>query len=252
MNITKNRIKLITLAAALALPAIGLVPAAAVSANLVSNGTFDNGVAGWESLSGNPTASQGRMEVTNDCTGSAASFYSGWYCAPVQGGTQYAAEADYLVPSSAPADSGAGISLIYYPTADCSGDSLREGVQHLIAGKTAAERGQVQRLSMVSKAPASAAAVRVRLSAVKDPVGMERITAKHVVAFDNVSLIAQDNAAPKAAAVPESSNVVDAEEGDGAGVSAGFLVLGLGGASTIAGLGAAAVTKRRRREQTRA
>lgn len=104
MNITKNRIKLITLAAALALPAIGLVPAAAASSNLISNGAFDSGVAGWESLSGNPVASQGRMEVTNDYTGSASSFYSAWYCAPVQGGAQYSAEADYFVPTSAPDD----------------------------------------------------------------------------------------------------------------------------------------------------
>lgn len=135
---------------------------------------------------------------------------------------------------------------MYYPTSDCSGDSLHEGVQHLIAGKTAAERGQVQRLAMVSKAPAGAAAVRVRLSAVKDPVGMERITAKHVVAFDNVSLVARDSAEPKAATVPDSGNVVDAEDGDGTNVNAGIVVLGLGGASTIAGIGAAAVTRRRR------
>jgi len=246
MNITKNRIKLITLAAALALPAIGLVPAAAASSNLISNGAFDSGVAGWESLSGNPVASQGRMEVTNDYTGSASSFYSAWYCAPVQGGAQYSAEADYLVPLSAPDDSGAGLSLIYFPTSDCSGDSLHEGVQHLIAGKTAAERGQVQRIAMVSKAPAGTAAVRVRLSAVKDPVGMERITAKHVVAFDNVSLVARDKAEPKVATVPDSGNVVDAEDGDGTNVNAGLLVLGLGGASTIAGIGAAAITRRRR------
>lgn len=183
-----NRIKLLALGAALAVPAIGAVSAGAAGSNLILNGTFDSSVAGWDNFGGHPTLYKSTMQITNDYAGAGNSYYSGWTCVGVKAGKEYAAKADYWVPEDAPKNSGASLGLHYYESADCSGPNMVAGGGYQSGGKSLLQRGQWEHFSFESTAPAGAKSVRVRATALKEPLGGGSIAAEHKVYFDNVSL----------------------------------------------------------------
>ncbi len=186
-----NRIKLLALGAALAVPAIGAMSAGAAGSNLILNGTFDSSVAGWDNFGGNPTLYKSTMQITNDYTGTGNSYMSGWTCVSVKAGKEYTVEADYWVPEAAPKNSGASLGLHYYQSADCSGANMVTGGGYQGGGKTDLQRGKWQHFSFESTAPAGAKSVRVRATALKEPQGGGSIAAEHTVYFDNVSMRAE-------------------------------------------------------------
>lgn len=186
-----NRIKLFALSAAMALPAAGVMFASAAPMNLVKNGTFDTDVAGWDNFGGNPTLYKHSMQITNTYAGAGNSYYSGWYCVKVKAGTEYVTEADYWVPESAPANSGAGLQLHYYASNDCSGSNMVAGGAGQSGGKLPAQRGDWEHFKFKEVAPDGAHSARVRASAIKEPPGGGSIPGAHVVYFDNVSFVEQ-------------------------------------------------------------
>ena len=186
-----NRIKLLALGAALAIPAIGAVGAGAAGSNLILNGTFDNSVAGWDNYGGHPTLYKSTMQITNDYAGAGNSSYSGWTCVGVKAGKEYTVEADYWVPEDAPKNAGASLALHYYESANCSGPNMVTGGGYQSGGKVALQRGNWQHFSFESTAPAGAKSVRVRATALKEPQGGGSIAAEHKVYFDNVSMRAE-------------------------------------------------------------
>ena len=186
-----NRIKLLALGAALAIPAIGAVGAGAAGSNLILNGTFDNSVAGWDNYGGHPTLYKSTMQITNDYAGAGNSYYSGWTCVSVKAGKEYTVEADYWVPEDAPKNAGASLGLHYYEGANCSGPNMVTGGGYQSGGKSLLQRGNWQHFSFESTAPAGAKSVRVRATALKEPLGGGSIAAEHKVYFDNVSMRAE-------------------------------------------------------------
>lgn len=186
-----NRIKLLALGAALAIPAIGAVSVGAAGSNLILNGTFDSSVAGWDNHGGNPTLYKSTMQITNDYAGAGNSYKSGWTCVSVKAGKEYTVESDYWVPEEAPKNSGASLGLHYYQSADCSGANMVTGGGYQSGGKTDLQRGKWQHFSFESTAPAGAKSVRVRATALKEPQGGGSIAAEHKVYFDNVSMRAE-------------------------------------------------------------
>lgn len=186
-----NRIKLLALGAALAIPAIGAMSAGAAGSNLILNGTFDSSVAGWDNYGGNPTLYKSTMQITNDYAGAGNSYKSGWTCVSVKAGKEYTVEADYWVPEEAPKNSGASLGLHYYQSTDCSGANMVTGGGYQGGGKADLQRGKWQHFSFESTAPAGAKSVRVRATALKEPQGGGSIAAEHKVYFDNVSMRAE-------------------------------------------------------------
>ncbi|MCC6266133.1 MAG: hypothetical protein IT300_01080 [Dehalococcoidia bacterium] len=183
-----NRFKALVLAAAAAIPAASIVVAAAAGPNLITNGNFSNGVAGWDNFSGNPQPQNGAMAVTNNYQGTGNSYYSGWHCVGgIQAGTQYTVSTKAFVEAASPANTGAGIGLHYYASNDCSGSNLLTGGGLQYGGFTAGQRGLWITLGFNEVAPAGAHSVRVRATAVKHPnPSNSSIPGIHVVLFDDV------------------------------------------------------------------
>lgn len=182
-----NRIRLLILAAAAAVPAASLFVASAANPNLIANGTFDANAAGWDNYGGNPQAVNGSMKVTNGYTGTGNSYYSGWYCAPVTPGVEYLTSGEWFVPGDAPANSGADVQLHYYASNNCSGGNLLTGGGSAGGGKHADQRDLWMDFSFKSQAPAQANSVRIRATATKEPQPYSSsIPQEHYVLFDNM------------------------------------------------------------------
>lgn len=199
-----NRFKILILAAAAAIPAAGFFFASAAGPNLVTNGDFTNGVAGWDNFSGNPQPQNGAMAVTNNYQGTGNSYYSGWYCVGgIQPGTQYTVNTQAFVDPASPANTGAAIGLHYYASTDCSGGNLVTGGGLQYGGFAPNQRGQWITLGFNETAPAGAKSVRVRATAVKHPnPSNTSIPGSHVVLFDNVYFGEADLATPTPSNTP--------------------------------------------------
>lgn len=183
-----NLKKIAILAAAAVVPATSMLLASAGGPNLIANGSFSAGVAGWDSYYGNPQPDNGTMKVTNNYAGTGNSYYSGWYCVKnISAGTNYETSGKYFVPEAAPANSGASLQLHYYASNDCSGSNLVTGGGGQSGGKFAAQRGKWLTFSFESVAPATAKSVRVRATAEKEPQPYSSsIPAPHYVLFDDI------------------------------------------------------------------
>ena len=181
-----NRVKLSILSLAAALPAASVLIGSATGPNMIANGDFSAGVAGWDDFSGNPQADNGTLKITNDYKGTGNSYYSGWYCLPVVPGVEYKASIDYFVPETALDNTSAGLALHYYASSDCSGGNLLTGGGSDNGGYNDSQRGQWLPFNIVSEAPAAANSVRMRVSATKEPQPSDSsMPEDHVVYFDN-------------------------------------------------------------------
>lgn len=197
-----NRYKTLLLGTALAVPFASAVLASAAPNNLIHNGSFDSDVAGWDNYGGNPTLYKNHMKLTNSSANAGSSYAGAWTCVKVKPETSYATAAEYWVPESAPANTGASLQLHYYSSNNCSGPLLESGA-YREGGKLPAQRGEWQEFSFKEKTPDGAHSVRVRASAIKEPPGGGTIPGTHIVYFDNVSfveqlkLVAQPTSTPK-------------------------------------------------------
>ena len=178
--------KLTLAAAGLALPAI-LAANAGAATNLVTNGTFDTDIAGWNN-DANPAVvlahKGGHIEVTNNAAVNGITWFGARQCIPLEpGGDPYTLKADVYVPSGQAIAGQPQLEIVWYSTADCSAGYLQG---HLSA--TTAAKDTWQTISVTDEGPASAKSARVSLLARKpkpeagDPPG-----GAFTAWFDNVT-----------------------------------------------------------------
>lgn len=118
------------LAAAAVIPAATMfVSASASNPNLVTNGTFTGGVAGWTASAsplGSISAGPGNTAlVKNLVTGASTTQASGLQCVNgVSAGTKYTLSADTLIPSGQTRHGGAQTRVFFFAGANCSGAAI--------------------------------------------------------------------------------------------------------------------------------
>ncbi|MGE3073443.1 MAG: hypothetical protein AB7N24_05065 [Dehalococcoidia bacterium] len=181
-----NKLKLFVLSAAAAIPAASMLGASALGANLITNGQFTSNANGWDNYGGNPVAQNGYLKVQNTYTGNGNSYYGAWYCVTgIEAGKSYTASVETYVSKFAPANTGAALQLHYYGGNSCNGSSVSGGEYEEI-GKLDADRGHWVPMAFSQVVPNGAHSVRVRVSAIKEPVPYgSAITKTTSVYFDN-------------------------------------------------------------------
>ncbi len=199
MNRTK--LSLLSLAAA-AIPAAGLVLAAAAGPNLLQNGDFSSGVSGWTNYGGNPQAVNGAMQLTNGYQGNGNSYYSALQCVTnIQEGVNYTARGDAYVELGQTPYGAAGIYLHFNTGPNCNGSNLGGG--HVAAGFSDAQRGAWIPLTHSVTAPAGAKSVYIRPTALKEPNPYDSsVPETLVVLFDNLEFFETNGPAPDPAEDP--------------------------------------------------
>ncbi|MGB4862885.1 MAG: hypothetical protein WBO97_10510 [Tepidiformaceae bacterium] len=182
-----NKLKILVLGAAAIIPAAATVlGASALGTNLISNGKFSSNVDGWDGFGGgNPVVSSGHLKVTNSYAGAGNSYASAWYCVSgIDDGKTYTTSVEAFVATTAPAHTGAALQLHYYTGNNCTG--VQQAGPYKEIGKSAGERGDWENMSFNDKVPANMKSVRVRVSAMKEPVlPAVSIPATSVAFFDN-------------------------------------------------------------------
>jgi hypothetical protein len=163
-----NRLKLSILGAAAAIPAAGIFLASAAGPNLVQNGDFSNGVAGWSNFSGNPQAVNGAMQLANGYQGTGNSYFSALQCVTgIQEGVNYTVKGNTFIEPGQTPFGAAGLYLHFHTGENCDGSSLGGG--HTANGFDEAQRGYWLPLSHTVNAPAGAKSVYIRPTALKEP-----------------------------------------------------------------------------------
>lgn len=192
-----NRLKLSILGVAAAIPAAaGLVLALAAGPNLLQNGDFSNGVAGWNNFGGNPQSVNGAMQVTNPYQGNGNSYYGAYQCVTgIQAGTNYTATGEAFVALGQTPFGAAGIYVHFNTGPNCNGSNLGGG--HAAGGFSDAQRGIWLPLTHSVSAPAGANSVNIYTTALKEPKPSGTSAPETlVVLFDNIEFFETNDPAP--------------------------------------------------------
>ncbi len=191
----RKRLSLLT-AAATAIPAAGLMLASAAGPNLLQNGDFSNGVAGWSDFYGNPQAVNGAMQLTNGYQGTGNSYYSALQCVTnIQEGANYTAKGDAYVELGQTPYGAAGIYVNFNTGPNCDGSNLGGG--HAAGGFIDAQRGIWIPLTHSVTAPAGAKSVYIRPTALKEPKPYGSSAPEtFVVLFDNLEFFETNGSSP--------------------------------------------------------
>ena len=181
-----NKLKLLVLSAAAIVPAAAMLTASALGPNLISNDKFTTNANGWDDFGGNPVAVNGHLKVKNTYTGTGNSYYGAWTCVSgIEAGKSYTASVQTFVSKQAPLNTGASFQLHYYAGNNCDGGGVSGGT-YKETGKADADRGHWVSMSFSQVVPATAKSVRVRVSAIKEPLPSgSAITKTTTVYFDN-------------------------------------------------------------------